>query len=102
MDWKIFLNQDPRLSGMVQRASGRPAWPTLAAVVCGVLVVVVPVVLALLAGLVVGVVVYAIGSAIARVGEFFSGLAGRGGDSQGSARMPGDDMRENVRVVQRH
>lgn len=99
MDWKVFLNQDPRLRGMYQRAAGRPAWPTLAAVSCGALVVVVPVVLALLAGLVVGAVVYAVGSAIARVGELFTGS--RSPQTSRGGPIPGDEMRENVRVVQR-
>lgn len=98
MDWKIFLNQDPRLSGVFQRVRRKPAWPTLAAVACGAAVVVVPVVLALLAGLVVGVVVYAIGSVIANIGEWFAGLGG--GKSENRSGQD-DDLRENVRVVQR-
>ncbi|MEO0513745.1 MAG: hypothetical protein AAF086_00435 [Planctomycetota bacterium] len=97
MDWKIFLNQDPRLSGLYQRTRAKPAWPTLAAVASAAIVIVVPVVLVLLAGLAVGLVVYAVGSAVAGVGNWFKSL---GGDTaQGSAME--DDLRENVRVVRR-
>lgn len=98
MDWKIFLNQDPRLSGMYQKVRSKPAWPVLTAVACGAAVVVVPVVLALLAGLVVGVVVYALGSMVAGVGGWFAGL---GGGKTESDNHQDDDLRENVRVVQR-
>ncbi|MEM9420878.1 MAG: hypothetical protein AAGA25_17785 [Planctomycetota bacterium] len=98
MSWKVFLNQDPRFSGMYERVARKPAWPTMAALFCGALVVVVPVVLALLAGLAVGLVVYAVTSVIAGIGNWFTGL---GGSSDKQPSMPGDDLRENVRVVQR-
>ena len=97
MDWKVFVNQDPRLSGIFQQARRKPAWPVMAALMCGALVVVVPVVLALLAGLVVGLVVYALASVVAGVGGWFAGL----GDRVDKPPVPGDDLRENVRVVQR-
>ncbi len=98
MDWKIFLNQDPRLSGLYQRTRGKPAWPTLAAVASAGIVIVVPVVLVLLAGLAVGAVVYAVGSAIAGVGNWFKSW---GGSETSGGGVAGDDLRENVRVVRR-
>lgn len=99
MDWKIFLNQDPRVSGMYQRVRGKPAWPALAAVGSAAVVIVVPVVLVLLAGLAVGVVVYTVGSAIAGVVQWFKSLGG--GDPGEPGRGDRDELRENVRVVQR-
>ncbi|MBB6430074.1 hypothetical protein [Algisphaera agarilytica] len=98
MSWKVFLNQDPRFSSVYERVGGKPAWPTMAALFCGALVVVVPVVLALLAGLAVGLVVYAVASVIAGIGGWFAGL---GGGSSKQPAMPGDELRENVRVMQR-
>ncbi|MEM9913931.1 MAG: hypothetical protein AAF911_03110 [Planctomycetota bacterium] len=98
MDWKVFVNQDPRLRGMFQQARRKPAWPMMAALMCGALVVVVPVVLALLAGLVVGLVVYALASVVAGIGGWF-GRVGNGGEGQ--PVMPGDDLRDNVRVIHR-
>lgn len=98
MDWKVFVNQDPRMAGMYEKVRHKPAWPMLTALACFGLVVVVPVVLAILAGLVVGLVVYTLGSVVAGIAGWFQGLIG-GGDRP--AVMPGDDLRENVRVVQR-
>lgn len=103
MDWKVFIDQDPRLGAMHRRLTGRAAWPMLAAVGCGVLVLVVPVVLALLAGLTVGLVVYVIGSAIAKVGDLLTG-GGSGGSASAErtvSPVSGNDLRENVRVVRR-
>ncbi|MEM1109445.1 MAG: hypothetical protein AAGH99_12235 [Planctomycetota bacterium] len=99
MQWKVFMDQDPRLQSVFGRVGRKPAWPMLAALACGALVVVVPVVLALLAGLVVGAVVFTLGSAVAKVGECFGGLGGSSKTTE--ATPPGDDLRENVRVIQR-
>jgi len=103
MDWKVFINQDPRFNGVAQRVKTKPAWPVLAAVGSAAVVIVVPVVLVLLAGLAVGVVVFAVGSAIAGVGQWFKSLGGGsdGGNHANATPTPQDDLRENVRVVQR-
>ncbi|MEM9883243.1 MAG: hypothetical protein AAF800_10035 [Planctomycetota bacterium] len=98
MDWRVILEQDPRLGGAYRRIAGRPSWPLRAALLCGAAVVVVPVVLALFAGLAVGGVVYLVGSAVAGLGETFGGGRGR---STHDRPTPGDELRENVRVVHR-
>lgn len=92
MDWKVFVQQDPRLSGMYQRVAGRPAWPARLAVLCAGAVIAIPLILLLLAALLVGMVVYFVGSAIASI------LPDSAGEKPQSSR-PADDLRENVRVI---
>ncbi len=107
MDWKQILEQnaarDPRFGRMVQGFRG-PSWPIRTGILCGVAVVVVPLILTVLAGLLVGGGVYAVATLAVKIGEVF-GLAGPGDthDAGGAAqpRMPGDEYRDNVRVVPR-
>ena len=109
MDWQTILEQgagrDPRFGRVVQGFRG-PSWPMRTAVLCGLAAVVVPLVLVLLVGVAVGVMVYTVASLILQLGEWL-GLAGPGGVADGTSpegrppAMPGDEYRENVRVVPR-
>ena len=101
MDWKVFLDQgaaaDPRFGRLTQQWA-RPAWPVKLGLMAGVAVVILPLIVVVLAGLLVGGTVYAVGSMIQRITD---GVAGGGpGRSQPTAE-PGDDVRENVRVIRR-
>jgi len=126
MDWKVLLNNDPRFGGFYQQVTGRPVWPVRVALLSAGAVVIVPLVLIVLAGLMVGLAVYFAGSLIAKAGAWFTGTpasptaaqnpngfgnserdsrgdsgGSSGGDSGGGSGGGGDDLRENVRVIQR-
>lgn len=91
MDWKTVFAADPRLGGIYQRIS-RPTWPTRAGVVSGLLVVVPVLAIAVLVGLLVGLAVFAVGRGLDKCGRWLGGT-NRPSDL--------DDVRENVRVVER-
>jgi hypothetical protein len=105
MDWKVLFEQgaamDPRVGRFTQRL-GRPAWPLRLGVLCGFAVVVLPLLALLLFGLLFGGLVYVVASVIQRIGDT---VTGGGPDVDGSAGGGsiggGDDVRENVRVIQR-
>ena len=107
MDWQTILEQgagrDPRFGRVVQGFRG-PSVPLRMAVLCGFAVVVVPLVLLLLTGVLVGVTVFAVASLVLQIGEML-GLTtpadGSGDAAPDRPAVPGDEYRENVRVVPR-
>ncbi len=102
MAWYHDMQSDPRYGQYVRLATGRPPWVLKATAVVAVVTFAIPLValaLLLLAALAVTAVAWVIFSFIGRV---LDALTGKTVDPDAlSPTPPGDDGRENVRVVER-
>lgn len=96
-----------RAAGMYRRVQKEPNWVTKAAAMAGFLVLVVPIVVLGFAALLTGVVVFTVLAFVNRAWRavtgrsLFFGSAGGGSGGMQRRSEPGDDLRENVRVIGR-
>lgn len=105
--WRVHvrenLNRNPWAQPWVRRVQGQPSWPFKVAAAVVMLVFVTPLVLLTLAALAVGAMVLLILLAVAavamRLAVWWHALTGRRYDMVPNTET--DDMRRNVRVIQR-
>lgn len=94
MSWQEYVRVHPTMGVWYERYRRRPSWVTRGALLAGALVIVVPLVVLTVAAVVIGMGVFFVLSALAWVAGLFSGVGA-------TQRTPGDDGRQNVRVIQR-
>ncbi|MFN3167735.1 MAG: hypothetical protein ACE37H_11800 [Phycisphaeraceae bacterium] len=104
MPWHARFQSDPRFSQAVRFATGRPPWVLKATGAVGVVVLCVPLIalaLLMIAALAVIATAWVVFSAVARVIDLVTGNTARPQASPYAPTTPGDEGRENVRVIHR-
>lgn len=104
MKWHARFQSNPQYAHVVRLATGRPPWVLRATGTVAVVVLCVPLIaLAVLMAAAVAVIATAwvVFSAIARVIDAVTGQGSAKPDTPDPHTAPGDDGRENVRVIHR-